>query len=383
MNQNGTVVFSTVHSAALTHSVSNQTLREGSVVLVRVLKNLGGNTYTISYLGKRFLLQSEIALKEGETFQAKIKLSGKNIILSPQKENTPHVSLPEKGSPLFDKNGKVLNVAFASYLENLKLIPDETSYILLNQIRLLGMKFDPHLIKKMRLVARNSKSGEKNAAETALVLEKKGITADSKTIEAITNCGEKSDENEGHSFKNNTAKITILSDTEDSLEKNIKIALETYIHALIGNDQANNSPDNSQEIQKNGEAQKETNQNGILALFNHRGFDVKSPLFFGSWIKIPFELERPEFEKQKKAKISGFISLFLHPLKKTTEKCIVKGNYNDKLYAFSLSFKNGKCIKIRSNLTAEKIGEIPVEKCDVQHITDFEADYGDIILEDV
>lgn len=386
MNQNSTVAFSAVHSAALVNAVSNKTLVEGSIVFVRVLKNNGGNAYTVSFAGERFSIQSEIPLKEGVTFPAKITLSGEKILLVRQKESNPQTALPEKGSPLFDKNGKILNVALASYLENLKLIPDETSYALLNQIKLLGMKFDSHLVKKMRLIARNSKSGEKNAAETALVLEKKGIASDAKTIEAITKCGEKSDEPEGHTFENNAAKITILSDTEDSLEKNIKTAFEKYIQALIGkigNNLSNNSPHNTQKLQNNSETKKRTNQNGILALFNHTGFNLKSPLFFGSWIKIPFELERCGSKKQRRAEISGAISLFIHPLKKSTEKCIVKVNYNDKNYAFSLSFKNGRCIKIRSNLDAEKIGEIPVEKCDIQHITDFDADYGNIILEEV
>ena len=380
MNKTGTVAFSTVHSTALAHAVSNKTLDEGSVVFVRVLKNNGGNAYTVSFAGGRFSIHSEIPLKEGASFPAKIKLENGKVLLVQQKTDDARTPLQGKGSSPFDQNGRILNDALASYLENLHLIPDETSYTLLNQMKLLGMKFDAQLAKKMRIAARNAKSGEKNAAETALILEKKGLAAVTETIEAITGCSEKadeSDENEKHTFKNETGRIIAQSDTENSLEKSIKTALKKYIRALT-----------SEEMYKNRTQHNETEQNDILSLFNHAGFDLKSPLFSGSWIKLPFEMKKMHSEKQKECTLAGFISFFLNPLKKSTEKCVVKVNYNEKKYTFSLSFKNGKCIKIRSNVAVEKLCKIPIENCDMQHIpeqhiTDFNADDGNILLEEI
>ena len=77
MNDNSVVV----HSTALSNAVSQKSFGEGSSVFVRVLKNNGGNSYTVSFGGGRFAIRSEVPLAEGSSFRATIHLDGETVRL--------------------------------------------------------------------------------------------------------------------------------------------------------------------------------------------------------------------------------------------------------------------------------------------------------------
>ncbi|MCI6983725.1 MAG: hypothetical protein MR917_05855, partial [Treponema porcinum] len=123
MNDNSVVV----HSTALSNAVSQKSFGEGSSVFVRVLKNNGGNSYTVSFAGGRFAIRSEVPLAEGSSFRATIHLDGETVQLVRQADVSSSDDAFRKMTVQFDAAGNIQNPALAAYFKKLGLVPDSLS----------------------------------------------------------------------------------------------------------------------------------------------------------------------------------------------------------------------------------------------------------------
>ena len=83
MNTNSVVI----HSAALSNVSNSQTIREGSSVYVKVLNQVGQNSYTASFAGARFIVKSNNPLQINSSFVATVKLQNGQVLLVPKSDN--------------------------------------------------------------------------------------------------------------------------------------------------------------------------------------------------------------------------------------------------------------------------------------------------------
>ena len=83
MNTNSVVI----HSAALSNVSNSQTIREGSSVYVKVLNQVGQNSYTASFAGARFIVKSNNPLQINSSFVATVKLQSGQVLLVPKSDN--------------------------------------------------------------------------------------------------------------------------------------------------------------------------------------------------------------------------------------------------------------------------------------------------------
>lgn len=344
-----------VHSAALSNAVSRKSFGEGSSVFIRVLKNNGENSYTVSFGGGRFVIRSELPLEEGSSFRATVRLDGDTVLLVRQNSGDISVGAPHNELVRFDDSGNILNPAVAAYFKKLGLVPDDVSFALFEQMKLLGRKFDAASFARARALSKKIKGNEKNAARTSLVMEEKGIFARDEDIRAVLGDGSSGGENARGGFSQNqqgntaAAAGSVFPDAQD---------FKQFFNRLL-----------------RGEEKKTS---GILALFNHTGFSQSDCDFSGSWVRVPFELDI----KSAGEKICGSISLFLEPQKKSVGRCVLKFAISQETYFFVLFFEGGKCVRIKtpfSNIFPPDFA-IPVENCGAAEISEFYADDGAVVL---
>lgn len=345
-------------TVAPVHSSNQKTLSEGNSVFVKVLKNNSNNSYTVAFSGARFLIKSEIPLQEGQSFLATIKLQNNKVILTQKTNQTENTfSVLTKESNLFDANGKIIDPNLASYFQNLSLIPDKMSYVLFEQMKMLGLKFNLQIFQKVRNLAQKFKGKEEQAAQIALILESKNITLSQDAIQEILNSFDNQNENSKNELKNQQKNNEL---NQNQVENKISVDfIKDFFNSLLKS--------------------QITEKTGILSLFNHSGFSKKTTSF-GNWIKIPFKFEQNLQKNKNSIKFSGFICIFINHNLKQTEKCILKFTTNQKNqneYACSIFFNQNKCTKIKSSFPLKLPNEnsnIEIQNCSNSEILDFEDD---------
>lgn len=238
-----------VQTTALSKVNGNSSLREGSSVFVRVIKNNGNNSYVVAFSGGRFSIKSEVALKEGAGFLARIKLADGKILLQ---------KLDGKSGIEENAVQKLNSEAEKVFLQNLGLVPDEINSALFQQMKNLGVKFNPAVFNKARKIGLGFKGKEKQAAEIAFVMEEKGFSADEETVKAIL------EEDFADSEIDYSKKIEIIVS---------KSSFREFFEDILNGVEGQNNPA------------------GVLALFNQSGFKFGTAEKSGSWIKIPFEFD--------------------------------------------------------------------------------------------
>ncbi|MFA6857491.1 MAG: hypothetical protein WCR31_09800 [Treponema sp.] len=310
-----------------------QVLREGSSVFVRVISQTGPQTYVASFSGTRFAVSSPVVLKSGATFMATVSFRDGKIVLIPQHgrgiiyTETP---LVQNLSPLTGTDGLLTDQRLAAYFVSIGLIPDAMSLVLFNEMKELGMKFDPSVLNKVRHSAEKFTEREKEAAEAGLVLEQKGLPSGENEIKAVL--GEKNDgdvygngnrnkpQNNGHS--GDTAAGT------DKIEQECKDITDEVHRFFTG-------------IFK-GTIPTGMVSEGFLTVFNHKGFS-RGKIDGGSWIQIPFDILLDGGTRQGK----GILRCFLQKNHQKSEKFVIKVNFDVKLYFFVLYYVNERCRKIQ------------------------------------
>ena len=368
MNDNSVVV----HSTALSNAVSQKSFGEGSSVFVRVLKNNGGNSYTVSFGGGRFAIRSEVPLAEGSSFRATIHLDGETVRLVRQSDVSSSDGAFRKMTVQFDAAGNIQNPALAAYFKKLGLVPDSLSCTLFAQMKLLGVKFDAAAFSRARALSRHFKENEKNAASASLLFETKGIFAREEEIEAVFADDERSSgDNDGcgggSSSGNRRGEKTFVSSANGfGTGADVSVIAENFKSFFYG--------------LLNEEKNAVQNQPGILAVFNHTGFSAGNFDACRNWIRVPFEFDVPSCGK----KGGGTITLLLDFQRKTVERCVLKFRDLQGEYVFALEFAGGTCVRIKTPCT----GCVPPEfssleeQCGYGEITDFYAEGGIIPLTD-
>lgn len=300
-----------VQTAALTAGNNSNSLREGSSVFVRVIKKLGNNSFKVAFAGRQFNISSDLQLKEGTAFLAKIKIDGQIIRLQQIKDS---INLQNSFQKI-DTNGSLQeilsNPEVINYFKKLGLKPDSLNLGLLNQMKELGISFDSSLFEKVRTLAQRFKGRENEAAQIAYILEQKGIKADFESVWAILDRDYNSDFFVDEKNYNTEICGTMFKKFFDSLLK--------------------------------GTAFSDSNKEGVLTLFNHLGFSFGKGENFGSWIKVPFEFS---YKKEEVKNGTGSINLFLENEKKVVKKCVILFNYYITKYLFVLYFSRENCKKI-------------------------------------
>lgn len=335
-----------MHLTALSNVNGKNSLREGSSVYVRIIKNNGNNSYLAAFSGGRFFLKSKIPLAEGSGFLAKLKLENGKIILQKVQSN------PENK----DSIQRVTAENQALFLEKMGLVPDNISFSLLQQMKMLGSRFSLTAFQKSRKIADKIKNKEKTAADVAFILEEKGISSDEKKV----------------------AEILGNDNTSGEISEKIALPLKTENPFKVFFENILNSSENLK------------NQPGILTLFNHIGFCFDSGDFsihekkgFGSWIKIPFEFSFEE--KNGKGSFCGF----LKNSSKNLEKAVVCFYLEKENYVFEFGLNGNKLLYLNAGCSDSLKTKILVEilnssfeKTKIRKIDSFQ-DFSEFSADDI
>lgn len=296
---------------------AQQSLREGDFVFVRVLKNLGGGNYSVSFAGGRFNVLSERALSAGETFRAQVSFLEGKVLLT-----------PEKSLQAFEG---------AALLSGFGLAADGVGERILQFLTQSGARLDAALMQKARRLAQKFKGREAAAAEAVLALEEKGIDSDSLALDALMDFvdggaggrgafdfageGKSGDEKSGEGKSGSAPAEIDCGQIAAELKRYFKFILESA--ALRGDDSGS-------EIKDEG---------SFLAFFNQKAGTSNSAKRKG-WLFFPFEIENAREDSILGR--GGVVRLYSDFEKKITEKMIVnfKG-YGGNIF-FALYFEKGK-----------------------------------------
>lgn len=302
-----------VHLAALSNVNGKNSLREGSSVYVRIIKNNGNNSYLASFAGGKFFIKSEIPLSAGSGFLAKIKLENGKVVLQKLADNIENKNSIQK---ITAENQN-------SFLEKMGLFPDNISLALFQQMKMLGSRFSLPVFQKSRKIAEKIKGREKSASEAAFILEKKGILPDEKSVLEILG----NDRDSGEIF---SGKNEFVPKTENPFR-------DFFENILRASGNIKNKP-------------------GILTLFNHVGFNFDScgagvhsgenfsfsENGFGSWIKIPFEFNIDENYG------NGSFCGFLGNGTKKLEKAVLCFYLESENYVFEFGLNGNKLLYLNA-----------------------------------
>lgn len=296
---------------------AQQSLREGDFVFVRVLKNLGGGNYSVSFAGGRFNVLSERALSAGETFRAQVSFLEGKVLLT-----------PEKSLQAFEG---------AALLSGFGLAADGVGERILQFLTQSGARLDAALMQKARRLAQKFKGREAAAAEAVLALEEKGIDSDSLALDALMDFvdggaggrgafdfageGKSGDEKSGEGKSGSAPAEIDCGQIAVELKRYFKFILESA--ALRGENSGS-------EIKDEG---------SFLAFFNQKAGASNSAKRKG-WLFFPFEIENAREDSILGR--GGVVRLYSDFEKKVTEKMIVnfKG-YGGNIF-FALYFEKGK-----------------------------------------
>lgn len=347
MNTNSVVI----HSAALSNVSNSQTIREGSSVYVKVLNQVGQNSYTASFAGARFIVKSNNPLQINSSFVATVKLQNGQVLLVPKSDN---IEIVKSFGDNFVNDKIIQDSAMNSYLTQLGLVPDGLSFLMLQTVKNLGMKFNLQVMNKVRNIAMKFPGREKEVTEIALSLEQKGIAITESAIANILFAGGNSDFQD----KNNSSQSQNKQQS-NILSNNIVETFKSFFQKIL-----------------NGE--NISIKSNELTIFNHKGFDFEKGFENGSWIKIPFEFSY-KYEDSLKNGI-GFANLFLSD--KKLSKVVVKYDFDFYQGMFVLGFNQNRCKKIKFAFNCNNQTDLTNKKLDINLIKEkIENNYKDIIVE--
>ena len=255
---------------------SSFTLKEGGFVFVRVLGKTPEGKTLVSFAGQRFAVETMSQAKVGETFKARIQIQNNRILLVPQKGSETIVTQSDRLSQLFASIG---------------LPQDSVSEKMIQYMRQNNRTYTPAQLKKLRKLAERFSGKKSEAAETAMYLEDKGISATEEEISLLLDLFLK----DGH-------KPLSPDDTEKSAE-NIPILDQLY-----------SNPQGALQ-----------NKPGLLTLANHISKGEKH------WLVFPFQ------KTLKNSQCSGTIRILCDIMNKKVEKTYITAFFDDCQYCFTFS----------------------------------------------
>lgn len=293
-----------------------QSLREGDFVFARVLKNLGGGNYLVSFAGGRFAARSAQSLVEGQTFRAQISLQGQSVAL----KIAGGQGWQAQGGEALVKAFDAMSPEAREFLAALGLPADSVSAKILQAMIQQGAKLDSRLMQKVRRAALKFAGREAEAAEAALALEEKGIDCESAALDQI---------------------MDALEGGEGQSDQNGQNGSQSQESGEAGRQQADAGQSGAADWQQIlGEVKRffcfaeNLAQNGALfdgdpsqqkvdalAVFNHlRGGGQGGQK---GWVFFPFEYALSNASKDEQAQGKGALRLYLDYEKRSLEKMAI------------------------------------------------------------
>lgn len=336
-----------------------QSLREGDFVFARVLKNLGGGNYLVSFAGGRFAAKSAQNLVAGQTFRAQISLAGQNVAL----KIIPGAA--EQGGENIVKAFSVLSPEASEFLAALGLPADGVSAKILQSMTQSGFKLDARFMQKIRRLAQKFKGRESEAAEAVLALEEKGVDSDSAALDQIMDAlegrgGQESQDgaaNQDASDNQNGGRDgSDRPDNDGTAGQNastgqgadyerIFAEVKRFFDFAAGFGGATGlaNPGDSGDA-----AAALTEQNaGALALFNHlRGGDGSAQQERKGWLLFPFEYQINSDKNSPVEDGKGALRLYLDYEKAQVEKMTINFKSICANLFFALYFESKKVRKL-------------------------------------
>ena len=145
MNTNGIYI----HSQTVLPKEYSNLIKEGSSVLVRILKDSGNGKYVASFAGGRYAISSKEKLVPGSSFMARVSITDGKLNLS-KIQNTVQNQLSDKSVV---QSSNVMTPQVAELLASLGLPQDNISKMLLQTIVGFGAKINLDKINKARNAA--------------------------------------------------------------------------------------------------------------------------------------------------------------------------------------------------------------------------------------
>ena len=347
-------------------------MREGDFVFVRVLKNLGGSNYSVSFAGGRFSVMSERVLTPGETFRAQISLAGGKVLLAPTTNGgaAPGLLSPES----------------AGFLQGMGLAADAAGQRILQFLTQNGERLDGALMQKALRLAKKFKGRESAAAEAALALEEKGIESDSPALDKIMDLLGGGESKGGSAFDESQAREkdgkkkfsrdneaarsndSALKNQDPALVKELAQEFERWFLSLLNLARADEGGMKSGSGEEGADfavvktagakwaatGAKAADAASFLPLFNQLPRRSSSDEKKG-WILLPFEIERNLAEGDSAAFLAsgGCLGLFLNYEKNIAEKMAATFKSSSGNICFSVYF-NGKKMPRKVEVSASE-----------------------------
>lgn len=367
MNTNGIYIHS---QTALPKEYSNL-LKEGSSVLVRILKDSGNGRYIASFAGGRYSIASKEKLVPGSTFMAKLSITNGKLNLSKIPAASQNQNI-DQGRPVVQSSSQ-LTPQVAELLMSLGFPADGVSKMLVQTLVGSGAKINLDKINKARNIALNFPGQEEEASEAAMILIEKGIEPTVENIRDVMTGFSLS----GGTFENSTS-LKIKEKTNKEIEL-LTEEIKDFFRELLTQGKTECMP-------------------GFLTVFNHvvsfakgDGSEKRNSEKINHWILVPFEFG---YEKEEKAVSgSGVFRVFLDVSKKNVQKSVINFFIDGEIWTFVVNFSNRglekikfghspdlneqKALRLKSSLS-EYFENVPVEVEDFQNLSGFGS--GEVML---
>jgi len=293
-----------IQTQNLTQGTYSSSLENGSRVFVRVLEDLGGGKYQVSFGGNRFNVSSKNVLLPGQSFKAQILLQKEAVTLIPENRENLAAESTVKNTSLLEQE-----------LFSLGLGNDGITLKLLQFMQQSSLKIDKSIMNRAALLAKKFPGKEKKAAEIAALLLEKGIDGDEDTIQALLSLLDFEDRgdfsgNEGD--KNNPAESTSFE--------------QSFLARLF-------PEESSQNFKKN--------KPGLLTLVNQ----IKNGRHH--WCFLPFTWQPDLMDSKNKDEFRGILRILIDSDLNQTEKIEISVKINLKKYDFVLYYNAGKVKEVR------------------------------------
>lgn len=336
-------------------------LREGDFVFARVLKNLGGGNYLVSFAGGRFAAMSAQNLVAGQTFKAQVFLESGGLVL----KIVPGGDA-QGGGENFVKAFSALSPEAQEFLAALGLPADNVSARILQHLTQSGSKLDARLMQKVRRLAQRFKGREAEAAEAALALEEKGVDSESSALDQIMDALGGKEGGEAGSQEGGQ------QDGQDQKDSKAQEQGQACDYAQILG-----------EVKRFFSFAEGLSQEKIdgLALFNHlRG---KGETGQKGWVFFPFEYQIKGGPQDEAEEGKGTLRLYLDYERRSLEKMVINFKSICANLFFALYLKDKKVRKLivsgagQENLEELKNSfgrDVKVEVADLEEISTFGAE---------
>lgn len=367
-----------IHSQTALPKEYSNLIKEGSSVLVRILKDSGNGKYIASFGGGRYQITSKEKLVPGSTFMAKVSIQNGKLNLAKIQnqsqtqnlQNQNAVQNQQADKPVV-QSSNVMSSQVAELLASLGLPADNVSKMLVQTLVGSGAKINLEKLNKARNAAMNFPGQEEEACEAALILLDKGIAPTVENIRDVMTGFGLSEE-----VDKNSRDLDIKEKSNAEIEE-IASELKEFFKSLTEDKKL---------------------PHGFLTVFNHLACntDCDKEKNSGSsermhWVIIPFEFGFNRHEKPVNG--NGVFRVFFNLKENFVKKLVINFIIDGKMWTFVVTFKGEKLERLKFSHSPqfdeekntrlkveleEYFENVPVEQVLTDNLAGFAS--GDILL---